>query len=71
MTFSGLVDGVIMGSTGALGAAFAKRIPPGMSKVEFDKAQRSVTDFQRAFNEAEKAVGDQLEQAPKLASKIG
>lgn len=71
MTFSGLVDGVIMGSTGALGAAFAKRIPPGMSKAEFDKAQRSVTDFQRAFNEAEKAVGDQLEQTPKLASKVG
>jgi len=71
MTFSGLVDGSIMAATGALGSIFAKRIPPGMTKAEFNSAQTQMSQLTSGINNAQKEVADKLADSPKLASKIG
>lgn len=69
--FSGIINGSLMGAGGALGSIVSRKIPPGMSKAEYEATEASVRGIQGAMNQAEKEVGEVVSGKPELASKIG
>jgi len=69
--FSGIINGTLMGAGGALGSIVSRKIPPGMTKAEYEATEASVRNIQGAMNQAEKEVGEAVAAKPNLASKIG
>jgi len=69
--FAGLINGAFMGTGGAFGAIASRKIPPGMTKAEFEATQASVRGIQGAMDQAEREVTTAIADRPKLASKIG
>lgn len=69
--FSGLINGAFMGAGGAFGAIATRKIPPGMTKAEFEATQASVRGIQGAMDQAENEVKQAIADKPGLASKIG
>lgn len=66
---AGLVNGSIMGATGAIGSIVKRSIPPGVSREEFDATRRAVSGLRSGLNEAEKEVGAAIAEKPTLINK--
>lgn len=66
---AGLVNGTIMGATGAIGSIVRRAIPPGVSREEFEATRQAVNGLRSGLNEAEKQVGAEIAAKPNLISK--